>query len=69
MNSALSYKKSEKPLNKEMGEKVTYNNRRSKNHQIYRMKQTKFPQSNYNDKHYWLNNFEDLPYGHYSIDD
>ena len=35
----------------------------------YSIKQTKFALSNYNEKRYWLNDCESLPYGHYIIDD
>ena len=69
VHSQLSYKKYEETLNRELKEKATYNSIRRKDHQIDSIKQTKFALSNYDDKRYWLNDCESLPYGHYIIDD
>ena len=63
----LSYKTYEETLNRNCKEEVSFNTIRSKNHQIYSINQTKYALSNYDNKRYWRNDFESLPYGHYAI--
>ena len=64
----FNYKRYEDTLNNEcMDNSVTFNSIRSKNHQIYSIKQTKQALSSYDNKRYYINNIESLPYGFYSI--
>ena len=67
VSNQLSYKTYEETLNRNCKEEVSFNTIRSKNHQIYSINQTKYALSNYDNKRYWLNDFESLPYGHYAI--
>ena len=60
-NTQLNYQRYEEPRNREMNEQVTYNSIRSKDHQMYSIKQTEFALSNYDDKRCWLNDCESLP--------
>eukprot|EP00438_Fugacium_kawagutii_P002275 Skav227368 [mRNA] locus=scaffold2373:95507:96952:+ [translate_table: standard] len=46
---------------------VNFNAIRSKNHQIYSINQSKVGLSSYDNKRYWLNDYNSVPYGHYSI--
>ena len=48
-------------------DKINYTSIRSEKHVISTIKQEKTGLSNYDDKRYWKNNFESLPYGHYSL--
>ena len=47
--------------------KINYTSIRSEKHVISTIKQEKTGLSNYDDKRYWKNNLESLPYGHYSL--
>ena len=67
VSNQLSYKTYEETLNRNCKEEVSFNTIRSKNHQIYSINQTKYALSNYDNKRYWFNDFESLPYGHYAI--
>ena len=67
VRSQLTYEKYEKTLTENYNESVTFNSIRSKNHQIYSIKQTKQSLSNYENKRYWLDLYDSLPYGHYQI--
>ena len=58
------------PLIKQKAKRrVSCNSIRSKGHQIYSINQTKYAVSNYDNKPYWLNDCESLPYGQFSIND
>ena len=57
----------EQTLNGDIKPEVSFNTIRSKNHQIYSINQTKFSLSNYDNKRYWINNEESLPYGYYGL--
>ena len=46
---------------------VSFNSIRSKNHQIYSINQVKQALSSFDNKRYWLDNINSLPYGHYRI--
>ena len=46
---------------------VSFNSIRSKNHQIYSINQVKMALSRYDNKRYYLDKVNSLPYGHYSI--
>ena len=46
---------------------VSFNAIRSKNHQIYSITQTKVGLTSYDNKRYWKDKFNSVPYGHYSI--
>ena len=52
----LSYRKYEETLNEK--ERVAYNSIRSKSHQIYSTKLAKCALSNYDDRRYWLSDYE-----------
>ena len=67
VSNQLSYNTYEETLNRNCKEEVSFNTIRSKNHQIYSINQTKYALSNYDNKRYWFNDFESLPYGHYAI--
>ena len=67
VSNQLSYKTYEETLNRNCKEQVSFNTIRSKNHQIYSINQTKHALSNYDNKRYWFNDFESLPFGHYAI--
>lgn len=67
VRTQLNYDKYEETLNRKLKEKVSFNSIRSKGHQIFSINQTKYSLSNYDNKRYWLNDCESLPYGHYMI--
>ena len=67
VSNQLSYKTYEETLNRNCKEEVSFNTIRSKNHQIYRINQTKYALSSYDNKRYWYSDFESLPFGHYAI--
>ena len=67
VSNQLSYKTYDETLNRKCKEEVSFNTIRSKNHQIYSINQTKYALSNYDNKRYWLSDFESLPFGHYAI--
>eukprot|EP00438_Fugacium_kawagutii_P028519 Skav226748 [mRNA] locus=scaffold3942:5794:7308:- [translate_table: standard] len=67
VHNQLNYEKYDATLNRQLKETVKFNSIRSKTHQIYSITQTKYALSNYDNKRYWFNDSESLPYGHYSI--
>ena len=68
VKNEFNYKRYEDTLNNEcINNSVTFNSIRSKNHQIYSIKQTKQALSSYDNKRYYINNIESLPYGFYKI--
>ena len=46
---------------------VNFNAIRIKNHQIYSINQSKVGLTSYDNKRYWIDNCNSVPYGHYSI--
>eukprot|EP00438_Fugacium_kawagutii_P027037 Skav201248 [mRNA] locus=scaffold3106:102205:103722:- [translate_table: standard] len=67
VHNQLNYEKYDATLNRQLKEEVKFNSIRSKTHQIYSITQTKYALSNYDNKRYWFNDSESLPYGHYLI--
>ena len=51
-------------LHNKVSKDVNFNAIRSKNHQLYSLNQTKVGLSSYDNKRYWLNNVESVPYGY-----
>ena len=46
---------------------ITFNSTRSKAHQIYSVSQTKKSLCNFDNKRYWIDNYNSVPYGYYGI--
>lgn len=67
VDKQINYDMYEQTLNGDIKPEVSFNTIRSKNHQIYSINQTKFSLSNYDNKRYWINNEESLPYGYYGL--
>jgi len=63
----LPFNKYKSTLNNITRDKINYTSIRSEKHVISIIKQEKTGLSNYDDKRYWKNNLESLPYGHYSL--
>ena len=63
----LDMKDYENTLHKHKPKNVNFNAIRSKNHQIYSINQSKVGLTSYDNKRYWMNDTESVPYGHYSI--
>ena len=63
----LSMKDYEEALHEQTSKNVTFNAIRSKNHQIYSITQTKVGLTSYDNKRYWTNDIDSVPYGHHSI--
>ena len=63
----LDMKDYENTLHKHKPKNVNFNAIRSKNHQIYSINQSKVGLTSYDNKRYWMNDTEGVPYGHYSI--
>ena len=63
----LEMKDYEATLHEHIPKNVNFNAIRSKNHQIYSINQSKVGLTSYDNKRYWLNDTESVPYGHYSI--
>ena len=57
----------EATLHEHIPKNVNFNANRSKNHQIYSINQSKVGLTSNDNKRYWLNDTESLPYGHYSL--
>ena len=54
-------------LHEHIPKNVNFNAIRSKNHQIYSINQSKVGLTSYDNKRYWFNDTDSVPYGHYSI--
>ena len=67
VSNQLSYKTYEKTLNRNCGDKISFNIIRSKNNQIYRINQIKYRFSSCDNKRYWDSDFESLPFEHHAI--
>ena len=63
----LPFNKYKSTLNNTNRDKIKYTSIRSEKHVISTINQEKTGLSNYDDKRYWKNNLESLPYGHYSL--
>ena len=63
----LSYQQYEETLKDNKSETVRFNSIRSKNHNIYTINQVKLSLSSYDNKRYYLDSVNSLPYGHYAI--
>ena len=67
VKNELNYKSYEKTLLENDCDKVEFNSIRSKNHQIYTIRQVKQALSSYDNKRYYLDSVSSVPYGHFSI--
>ena len=65
VKNELHYKSYEKTLLENDCDKVEFNSIRSKNHQIYTIRQVKQALSSYDNKRYYLDSVNSLPYGHF----
>ena len=65
----LNYKKYLETLADNKCDTISFNSIRSKNHQIYAINQVKMALSSYDNKRYYLDKVNSLPYGQYSIKD
>ena len=63
----LQFNKYKNTLNNINRDKINYTSIRSESHVINTINQEKTGLSNYDDKRYWKNFLESLPYGHYSL--
>ena len=63
----LDMKDYETTLHEHIPKDVNFNAIRSKNHQIYSINQSKVGLTSYDNKRYWFNDTESLPYGNYKI--
>ena len=63
----LDMKDYEATLHAHIPKNVNFNAIRSKNHQIYSINQSKVGLTSYDNKRYWFNDTDSLPYGHYSL--
>eukprot|EP00438_Fugacium_kawagutii_P030269 Skav219081 [mRNA] locus=scaffold1777:108894:110345:+ [translate_table: standard] len=63
----LDMKDYEATLHDHIPKNVNFNAIRSKNHQIYSINQSKVGLTSYDNKRYWMNDTDSVPYGHYSI--
>ena len=67
VKSELSYHSYDDTLKNNSCDTVTFNSIRSKAHQIYSITQTKQSLSAYENKRYYIDSINSLPYGHYRI--
>ena len=67
VKNELNYKSYEKTLHENDCDKVEFNSIRSKNHQIYTIRQVKQALSSYDNKRYYLDSVNSVPFGHVSI--
>ena len=63
----LNYKQYEDTLIENRSDTVSFNTIRSKNHNIYTINQVKQCLSSFDNKRYYLDSVNSLPYGHYGI--
>ena len=63
----LNFDKYKDTLENNTCDSVSFNSIRSKNHQIYSINQVKQALSSFDNKRYYLDNINSLPFGHYSI--
>ena len=63
----LDMKDYEATLHEHILKNVNFNAIRSKNHQIYSINQSKVGLTSYDNKRYWFNDTDSLPYEHYSL--
>ena len=63
----LDMKDYEATLHEHIPKNVNFNAIRRKNHQIYSINQSKVGFTSYDNKRYWFNDTDSLPYGHYSL--
>ena len=63
----LDMKDYEATLHEHIRKNVNFNAIRSKNHQIYSINQSKVGLTSYDNKRYWFNDTDSVPYGHYSL--
>ena len=63
----LDMKDYEATLHEHIPKNLNFNAIRSKNHQIYSINQSKVGLTSYDNKRYWFNDTDSLPYGHYSL--
>ena len=57
----------ESTLHERTSKEVNFNAIRSKNHQLYSINQTKVGLTSYDNKRFWINDVESIPYGHCGI--
>ena len=63
----LEFENYKKTLEDNTRDKIEFKAIRAKKHELYTISQEKTGLSNYDDKRFYLNNTESLPYGHYEI--
>ena len=63
----LNYDKYKDTLENNSCDSVSFNSIRSKNHQIYSINQVKQALSSFDNKRYYLDNINSLPFGHFRI--
>ena len=67
VKTSTTYKTYEETLKENKSETVQFNSIRSKHHNIYTINQVKQSLSSYDNKRYYLDSVNSLPYGHYMI--
>ena len=67
MKKELTYNQYEETLKENKCDTVQFNSIRSKNHNMYTINQVKQALSSYDNKRYYLDSVNSLPYGHYLI--
>jgi hypothetical protein len=63
----LDMKDYEATLHEHIPKNVNFKAIRTKHHQIYSITQTKVGLTSYDNKSYWLNDTESVPYSHFSL--
>ena len=67
VKSNLTYDSYEKPLEGNKCDTIQFNSIRSKHHNIYSINQVKQSLNSFENKRYYLDSINSLPYGHYTI--